>query len=113
MRGSPKGVAAHAFVPGNVPDAADYTAGDGDDVAPNVPGDGESFCGDALGGTGLECCGEWESVGHCVRSEEIVSPDLHLRAANPRDPKFTLEGSSEKALQSTAKIHGMQKAHAM
>jgi hypothetical protein len=48
-----------------------------------------------------------------VRSEEIVSPDLHLRAANPRDHKFTLEGSSEKALQSTAKIHGMQKAHAM
>jgi hypothetical protein len=41
-----------------------------------------------------------------------VNPDV--RAAKPRDYKFTLEAHSGKRfLQSTAKINRMQKAHAM
>ena len=38
MRGRPKGIAAHAFVPGNVPRAADGAGSDGDQAAPDIPG---------------------------------------------------------------------------
>src|SRR5271168_364201 len=64
MCGSPERVAADAFVPGNVPDATENTARDGEDVAPDVPGDGKRLGGDAVGGAGLERCGKREGAGH-------------------------------------------------
>src|SRR5579859_2112471 len=65
MRGSPERVAADALVPGNVPNAADDAGRDSDDVAPDVPGDGERFGGDALSGADLERRGKWNRAGHC------------------------------------------------
>ena len=38
---------------------------DSDDVAPDVPGDGERFGGDALRSGGLERRGKWNRAGHC------------------------------------------------
>ena len=64
VRRGPERVAADAFVPGDVPDAAEDAACDGDDVAPDVPGNRKSFGGDALGGAGLECRGKWERASH-------------------------------------------------
>ena len=41
------------------------------------------FDGDALGGTGLECCGEWESVGHCPSAPKRVVVDAGLCYVSP------------------------------
>src|SRR5579864_6280476 len=95
MRGSPESVAADSFVPGNIPDAADDAASDGDDVAPDVPGDRKSFRGDAGGGAGLEGCGEWECAGH-LRSEEIC--DLICAPQNRATTSLHWKGITKKIL---------------
>src|SRR5690348_16205519 len=51
---SPESVAADAFVTGDVPDAADNAASDGEEIAPDIPGDRKGASGDALSGASRE-----------------------------------------------------------
>jgi hypothetical protein len=87
--GSPEGVAADAFVPGDVPDAADNAASDGEEIAPDVPGDRKSSSGDALSGASPESRRKGESASH---GDGLQSGEQGAKHAmrRPNGREFTL-----------------------